>query len=150
MLRGWILLSELACPVHPSLLGLSRDILDCPPHTKYRSCLNHSASSLFASTNATSEHTATSAVAATPIAVPIAANPRIVKHVYPVKMERYMTRKRRRKRSSDLVFIVPDGGLHLSDDKATVQTSCCCPQRYFGCKARISVFRYEAMFGVGH
>jgi hypothetical protein len=75
-------------------------------HTRYRSCLSLSASSFLATTNATSDPTATTTVATMPIAAPIVAKPRRVKHVYPVNMDRYMTRKKSRKRLSGLDFIV--------------------------------------------
>ncbi|KAH8630614.1 hypothetical protein IG631_15191 [Alternaria alternata] len=74
-------------------------------HTKYRSILNFSASSFLLSTKATSDPAATTTVATIPMPTPIAAKPRIVKQVYPVKIVKYMTRKKSKKRSSDRGFI---------------------------------------------
>lgn len=74
-------------------------------HTRYRSSLRFSASSFLANTKAISDPIATRTVAAMPMPVPIAAKPRMVKHVNPVKMVRYITRKKSKKRPSGLRFI---------------------------------------------
>ncbi|KAF5849631.1 hypothetical protein GGP41_005038 [Bipolaris sorokiniana] len=57
------------------------------PQTVYRSCIIISASSLFASTNAISDPTATTTVATIPIGAPIAPKPKIVKQVHYAKEE---------------------------------------------------------------
>lgn len=91
---------------HASLFIFSTSNNSSHPQTVYRSCIIISASSLFASTNAISDPTATTTVATIPIGAPIAPNPKMVKQVYPVKIERYITRKKSKKRSSRLGFVI--------------------------------------------